>query len=93
MATERSSSDPVFLAAYGAAVSSVREDLGLDRKELAETAGISYSYLSAIESGQKLPSGTVQTKLAEALDIAGTPCPSQRSNCTTRAGAQHAVAP
>ena len=35
---------------------SAREELGLDRKDLADAAGISYSYLSAIESGQKFPS-------------------------------------
>lgn len=69
MAPDRLSSDPAFLAAYGAAVRDVREERGLDRKELAEAAGISYSYLSAIESGQKLPSGTVQTVLATALEM------------------------
>ena len=67
MPSEYPSSDPAFLAAYGAVVRQMREELGLDRKELAEEAGISYSYLSAIESGQKLPSGTVQTSLAAAL--------------------------
>ena len=66
---EHPSSDPAFLAAYGAVVRQVREELGLDRKELAEAAGISYSYLSAIESGQKLPSGTVQTSLAASLGV------------------------
>jgi transcriptional regulator with XRE-family HTH domain len=49
-----------------------RETQGLDRKELAEAAGISYSYLSAIESGQKLPSGTVQTSLAASLGVAAS---------------------
>lgn len=68
MAPDPPSSDPAFLAAYGTAVRDVREEKGLDRKELAAAAGISYSYLSAIESGQKLPSGTVQTVLADALE-------------------------
>ena len=68
MAPDHLSSDPAFLAAYGDVIRQVREEHGLDRKELAEAAGISYSYLSAIESGQKLPSGTVQTVLAEALE-------------------------
>jgi transcriptional regulator with XRE-family HTH domain len=67
MTTEHPSSDPAFLAAYGAVVRQMREEVGLDRKELAEAAGISYSYLSAIESGQKLPSATVQTSLAMSL--------------------------
>jgi transcriptional regulator with XRE-family HTH domain len=68
MAPDQPSSDPAFLAAYGTAIRDVREEKGLDRKELAAAAGISYSYLSAIESGQKLPSGTVQTVLADALE-------------------------
>jgi len=68
MAPDQPSSDPAFLAAYGAAVRDIREERGQDRKELAAAAGISYSYLSAIESGQKLPSGTVQTVLATALE-------------------------
>ncbi len=63
MAAERLSSDPAFLAAYGEAVQARRAEIGLDRKELAERSGISYSYLSAIESGQKLPSGSYQSML------------------------------
>ena len=49
--------DPAFLAAYGAVIRNHRGEQGLDRKELAERAGASYSYLSAIESGHKMPSG------------------------------------
>jgi len=70
MAPDQLSSDPAFLAAYGATVRQMREDQGLDRKDLAEAAGISYSYLSAIESGQKLPSGTVQEMLGASLNVA-----------------------
>jgi transcriptional regulator with XRE-family HTH domain len=69
MATNTTSSDPAFLAAYGEAVQARREELGLDRKQLAERTGISYSYLSAIESGQKLPSGTYQTMLSVGLEL------------------------
>jgi transcriptional regulator with XRE-family HTH domain len=69
MAPEQFSSDPAFLAAYGAVVRHIREEHGLDRKELASVADISYSYLSAIESGQKLPSVAVQDALAGALGI------------------------
>ena len=68
MSPEISSSDPAFLAAFGAVISDLRTEKRLDRKELAEAAGISYSYLSAIESGQKLPSAAIQEMLAEALD-------------------------
>lgn len=60
-------SDPQFLAAFGQAIRDRREELHLDRKELAAAAGISYSYLSAIESGHKLPSQSVQAAVAEAL--------------------------
>ncbi len=69
MSGDQLSSDPVFLAAYGGVVRRAREQHSLDRKELAEAAGISYSYLSAIESGQKLPSITVQRALAAALGV------------------------
>ncbi len=69
MASDQLSSDPAFLAAYGAAICQIREDHGLDRKDLATEAGISYSYLSAIESGQKLPSAAVQDALSGALGI------------------------
>ena len=69
MSLDRPSSDPAFLAAYGDVVRQLRSDLGLERKELAEVAEISYSYLSAIESGQKIPSGTIQTMLADALGV------------------------
>ena len=70
MASDTTSSDPAFLAIYGETVQARREELGLDRKQLAERTGISYSYLSAIESGQKLPSGTYQTMLAMGLELA-----------------------
>ena len=69
MAHDQLSSDPAFLAAYGAVVRQIREEHGLDRKEFAVAAGISYSYLSAIESGQKLPSVAVQDALAGTLGV------------------------
>jgi transcriptional regulator with XRE-family HTH domain len=69
MAADRLRSDPAFLAAYGEAVQARRTELGLDRKDLAERSGISYSYLSAIESGQKLPSGSYQSLLTQALEL------------------------
>ena len=46
-----------------------RTDLGIERAELAERAGISYSYLAAIENGQKQPSSQVLLALAEALGL------------------------
>jgi transcriptional regulator with XRE-family HTH domain len=69
MSPDRPSTDPAFLAAYGEVVQHLRSELGLDRKGLAFAADISYSYLSAIESGQKIPSGTFQNNLARTLGV------------------------
>ena len=69
MSPDRTSNDPAFLAAYGEVVQQLRSELGLDRKGLGDAADISYSYLSAIESGQKIPSGTFQNNLARALGV------------------------
>jgi transcriptional regulator with XRE-family HTH domain len=69
MSLDRPSSDPAFLAAYGEIVQQLRSEHGLQRKELAFASDISYSYLSAIESGQKIPSGTLQSNLARALGV------------------------
>jgi transcriptional regulator with XRE-family HTH domain len=69
MSLDRPSSDPAFLAAYGEVVQHLRSEQGLQRKELAIASDISYSYLSAIESGQKIPSGTLQNNLARALGV------------------------
>jgi len=66
---DANSSDPEFLAAYGEAVQVRRDELGLDRKQLADLTGISYSYLSAIESGERLPSGTYQLMLTNGLRL------------------------
>jgi len=69
MTADNPGSDPAFLAAYGEVIRRLRYDLGLDRKDLAGAAGISYSYLSAIESGQRLPSDTVQEAIARVLEV------------------------
>ena len=63
------SSDPAFLAAYGEAIAELRVSRRLDRKQLAEAASISYSYLSAIESGQKIPSPKLEEAIAAALGV------------------------
>jgi transcriptional regulator with XRE-family HTH domain len=89
MAAERLSSDPAFLAAFGEVVRMRREELGMDRRELAEASGISYSYLSAIESGQKLPSGTYQTMLADTLQISPTELLAQANGALGASTADH----
>lgn len=58
-----------FYDALGRTIKVARTDLGIERKDLAEHAGISYSYLAAIENGQKQPSSQVLLDLAEALGL------------------------
>ena len=58
-----------FYPALGHAVRVLRTDLGLSRLELAERAGISYSYVSAIENGTRPPSSKVQLAIAEGLGV------------------------
>ena len=72
MTTRHHSSDPAFLAAYGEAVVDLRTSRRMDRKQLAEAASISYSYLSAIESGQKIPSPKLEAAIAAALGVSPT---------------------
>jgi transcriptional regulator with XRE-family HTH domain len=55
--------------ALGHTIKVARTDLGIDRKDLARAAGISYSYLAAIENGHKQPSSGVLLALAEALGL------------------------
>ena len=58
-----------FYDALGHTIKVARTDLGIDRKDLAEMAGISYSYLAAIENGQKQPSSHVLLAVADALGL------------------------
>ena len=55
--------------ALGHTIKVVRTDLGFGRRRLAGLAGISYSYLSAIENGTKPPSGKMQHVLSGALGV------------------------
>ena len=58
-----------FSQAVGHTIKVLRTDLGIARKELAERVGISYSYLTEIENGNKPPSSTVLAAIAAALDV------------------------
>ncbi|MBU1226079.1 MAG: helix-turn-helix domain-containing protein [Actinobacteria bacterium] len=60
---------PEMYQALGRTIQVLRTDQGLDRKDLAERAGISYSYLAAIETGNKPPSSKVLFAIAEALGL------------------------
>ncbi len=46
-----------------------REALGLDRKEVADRSGLSYPYVSQLETGAKRPSTRALRLLAEALEV------------------------
>ena len=47
----------------------IRTDLGIERRDLAERAGISYSYITEIENGNKPPSSSVLGPIAAALGL------------------------
>lgn len=61
--------DPAFAEALGRTIRLLRIDTDIERRELAERAGISYSYLSAIENGTKTPSARLLYALAQALGV------------------------
>ena len=60
---------PEMYQALGRTIQVLRTDQGLERKDLAERAGISYSYLAAIENGKKPPSSNVLFAIAAALGL------------------------
>jgi len=62
---------PGFGDALGRTIRVLRIEQRIDRKELAQRADISYSYLSAIENGYKPPSTRVLYRIAEALGVPG----------------------
>ncbi len=66
---DRLHSSPAFVQALGRTIKVIRTDLGIDRRTLAKEAGISYSYLTEIENGNKPPSSSVLGPLASALGL------------------------
>ena len=50
---EESRYPPGFAEALGRTIKVIRTDQGIERRELAERAGISYSYITEIENGQQ----------------------------------------
>lgn len=54
----------------GRAIRVARTQQGLNRKELAQLSGLSYPYVSEIESGRKTPSSRALGHIAGALDVA-----------------------
>src|SRR4051812_29246198 len=63
------SDDPGYYEAVGRAIRVLRTERGMERKELAEAAGLSYPYLSEIETGRKRPSSKALFVIAEALGV------------------------
>lgn len=58
-----------FAVALGRAIKVLRTLQGIDRKDLADRAGLSYSYLAEIENGKKSPSASAQKAIADALGL------------------------
>lgn len=61
--------EPGFYESLGRAVKVLRTARGLERKRLAEAAGISYPYLAEIENGKKRPSSKALLLISQALRI------------------------
>jgi DNA-binding XRE family transcriptional regulator len=66
---KRGSDDPGYYEALGRAIRVLRTERGLERKDLAEAAGLSYPYLSEIETGRKRASSKALFVIAEALGV------------------------
>ncbi len=61
--------DPGFTSALGHSIKVIRTDLGISRRDLADRVGISYSYITEIENGNKPPSPSVLGTIAAALGL------------------------
>jgi transcriptional regulator with XRE-family HTH domain len=60
---------PGFAEALGRTIKVIRTDLGIERRDLAQRAGISYSYITEIENGNKPPSSSVLGPIAAVLNL------------------------
>ena len=69
MTDESSTATTDWAGALGLTIKVWRTDIGMSRRQLAQAASISYSYLSAIENGSKVPSTKILRVLAERLGI------------------------
>jgi transcriptional regulator with XRE-family HTH domain len=67
--SDRLHSSPAFVQALGRTIKVIRTDRGIARRALAKEAGISYSYLTEIENGNKPPSSSVLGPIASALGL------------------------
>jgi transcriptional regulator with XRE-family HTH domain len=55
--------------AFGRRLKARREELGLSRRDLVEASGLSYPYVSQLETGYRLPSHSALAALAQALEL------------------------
>jgi transcriptional regulator with XRE-family HTH domain len=55
---------------FGRRLRARREELGLSRRDVVESSGLSYPYVSQLETGYRLPSHKALAALAEALELA-----------------------
>src|SRR6478752_6796371 len=55
--------------AFGELLKRAREYLGVSRKELAQLTGLSYPYISQLETGYRLPSTAAMQKFVDVLPI------------------------
>ncbi len=60
------------LEPFGAVLRAWREARGLTRRELVEASGLSYPYISQLETGSRLPSHKSLARLARALHVEPT---------------------
>lgn len=70
-----------------------RHELGLSRRELAEASGLSYPYVSQLETGKRLPSHKSVGALARALQMAPADLAALIPYDDTAAGQQLALPP
>jgi transcriptional regulator with XRE-family HTH domain len=67
--TSTGSDDPAYREAVGRAIKVLRTERGLERKDLAAASGLSYAYLSEIETGRKRASSKALFVIADALGV------------------------
>jgi transcriptional regulator with XRE-family HTH domain len=78
---------PAMWEALGRAIKVERTARGWERKELAGRAGLSYPYLSEIETGKKRPSWSALGGIAEALGLRASQLLEQAETWPLRHGA------
>src|SRR4051812_12570253 len=61
--------NPAYYEALGRAIRVLRTERGMERKDLAQAAGLSYPYVSEIETGKKRASSKALFLIAEALGV------------------------